>query len=157
MTNPRGNRSDRVPRRADLPNVGPQCPGLKDAHRSNHPHLPKDNEEVNAHIKHLQAILDAGTVGDLVHDREDGGRGHELGHRQSPHGDSASSITPPKEHDRECGWDGRNLSDIICGRDACDQIKNRHESESAWNRINAMRGIMIIMVPTMTTSLATLP
>jgi hypothetical protein len=35
-------------------------------------HLPKDNEEVNAHVKHLQAMLDAATMVDLVHDREDG-------------------------------------------------------------------------------------
>jgi hypothetical protein len=31
------------------------------------PHLPKDNEEVNAHVKHLQAMLDVATVMDLVH------------------------------------------------------------------------------------------
>jgi hypothetical protein len=35
-------------------------------------HLPKDNEEVNAHVKRLQAMLDAATMVDLVHDREDG-------------------------------------------------------------------------------------
>jgi hypothetical protein len=31
------------------------------------PHLPKDNEEVNAHVKRLQAMLDVATVMDLVH------------------------------------------------------------------------------------------
>jgi hypothetical protein len=35
------------------------------------PHLPKDNEEVNAHIKCLQAMLDAATLVDLALDRED--------------------------------------------------------------------------------------
>jgi hypothetical protein len=44
-------------------------------------HLPKDNEEVNAHVKRLQAMLDAATMVDLVHDREDGEQGHELEHR----------------------------------------------------------------------------
>jgi hypothetical protein len=44
-------------------------------------HLPKDNEEVNAHVKRLQAMLDAATMVDLVHDREDGEQGHELEQR----------------------------------------------------------------------------
>jgi hypothetical protein len=35
------------------------------------PHLPKDNEEVNAHVKRLQAMLDATTVADPVHGQED--------------------------------------------------------------------------------------
>jgi hypothetical protein len=35
------------------------------------PHLPKDNEKVNAHVKRLQAMLDAATVVDLALDRED--------------------------------------------------------------------------------------
>jgi hypothetical protein len=30
--------------------------------------LPKDNEEVNAHVKRLHAMLDAATVADPVHD-----------------------------------------------------------------------------------------
>jgi hypothetical protein len=45
------------------------------------PHLPKDNEEVNAHVKCLQAMLDAVTVVDLVLDHDDEARGHELDHR----------------------------------------------------------------------------
>jgi hypothetical protein len=45
------------------------------------PHLPKDNEEVNVHVKHLQAMLDAAMVADPVHDKEDGDRGHEDDHR----------------------------------------------------------------------------
>jgi hypothetical protein len=32
------------------------------------PHLPKDNEEVNAHVKRLQAMLDAAIVADPIHD-----------------------------------------------------------------------------------------
>jgi hypothetical protein len=42
-------------------------------------------------------MLDAATVVDPVLDRDDEVQGHELDHQQSPHGDSASSLTPPKE------------------------------------------------------------
>jgi hypothetical protein len=49
-----------------------ECLGLKDNNRSTHPHLPNDNEEVNTHVKRLQAMLDAATVVDptLNHDDE---------------------------------------------------------------------------------------
>jgi hypothetical protein len=77
------------------------------------PHLPKDNEEVNVHVKCLQAMLDAATVADPVHDQEDGDRGHEDDHRQSPRGDSTSSITPPEERGQERGGDNRDLCNII--------------------------------------------
>jgi hypothetical protein len=50
------------------------------------PHLPKDNKEVNAHVKRLQALLDATTVADPVHDQEDEDWGHEDDHRRSPMG-----------------------------------------------------------------------
>jgi hypothetical protein len=87
-------------------------------------HLPKDNEEVNVHVKCLQAMLDATTMVDLVHDHEDRVRGHEPDHRKSPNGDSASNITPPEECCRVRGRDNRDLRDIIRGRDARDWIKN---------------------------------
>jgi hypothetical protein len=45
------------------------------------PHLPKDNEEVNAHVKCLQAMLDAATVVDPALDRDDEARGQELDRR----------------------------------------------------------------------------
>jgi hypothetical protein len=61
------------------------------------PHLPKDNEEVNVHVKRLQAMLDAATVVDPVLDRDGKIRDHELDLRQSPHRDSAISLTPPEE------------------------------------------------------------
>jgi hypothetical protein len=44
------------------------------------PHLPKDNKEVNAHVKHLQAMLDAATVVDLTLDCDDEARGHDPNH-----------------------------------------------------------------------------
>jgi hypothetical protein len=44
------------------------------------PHLPKDNEEFNVHVKRLQAMLDATTVVDPVLDRDDEVWGHELDH-----------------------------------------------------------------------------
>jgi hypothetical protein len=37
----------------------------------NSPHLPKENEEVNAHVKRLQAMLDAATMVDPALDRDD--------------------------------------------------------------------------------------
>jgi hypothetical protein len=43
-------------------------------------HLPKDNEEVNVHVKRLHAILDVATVVDPVLDRNDEVCGHELDH-----------------------------------------------------------------------------
>jgi hypothetical protein len=58
------------------------------------PHLLKDNEEVNAHVKRLQAMLDVATIVDLTLNHDDEERGHELDHQQSPHGDSTSSLTP---------------------------------------------------------------
>jgi hypothetical protein len=44
------------------------------------PHLPKDNEQVNAHVNCLQMMLDASTVVDLTLDRDDEAQGHELDH-----------------------------------------------------------------------------
>jgi hypothetical protein len=62
-----------------------------------HPHLPKDNEEVNAHVKRLQVMLDAATVVDTTLDYDDEAQDHELDHRQCPRGDSTSSLTPPEK------------------------------------------------------------
>jgi hypothetical protein len=45
------------------------------------PHLPKDNKEVNAHVKCLQGMLDATTVVDPTLDRDYEAQGHELDHR----------------------------------------------------------------------------
>jgi hypothetical protein len=44
------------------------------------PHLPIDNEGVNAHIKRLQAMLDAATVADPVLHRDDVIRDKDLNH-----------------------------------------------------------------------------
>jgi hypothetical protein len=88
------------------------------------PPLPKDNEEVSAHVKNLQAMLDAATVVDPDHERDDEARGHELDHRQSLCGDSTSSLTSPKEHSRGRDLDNRDLHDTICGRDAHGRIEN---------------------------------
>jgi hypothetical protein len=76
----RGNQSDRVPGGAGLPHSGEKCLGLKDAYRSTHPHLPKDNKEVNANVKHLQVMLDVATVVDPALDRDDKARDHESNH-----------------------------------------------------------------------------
>jgi hypothetical protein len=45
------------------------------------PHLPKDNEEVNAHVKRLQAMVDAATMVDPALDCNDEVWGHEPDHR----------------------------------------------------------------------------
>jgi hypothetical protein len=47
------------------------------------PHLPKDNKEVNAHVKRLQAMLDIATVVDPSLDHHDEARGHEFDHRHT--------------------------------------------------------------------------
>jgi hypothetical protein len=44
-------------------------------------HLSKDNKEVNAHVKCLQAMLDATTMVDPILDHDDEVRGHELDHQ----------------------------------------------------------------------------
>jgi hypothetical protein len=92
------------------------------------PHLPKDNEEVNAHVKRLQAMLDATMVADPVYDQEDRDRGHDDDHREIFRGDSAS-ITPWEECDWGRNRDNRDLRDVIHARDAHGRIENRR-----WNR-----------------------
>jgi hypothetical protein len=85
-------------------------------------HLPKDNEEVNAHVKRLQAMLDVAIVADLVYDQEDIAivadpvYDHDDDHRESLRRDSASSITPPEEHGRGRIRDNHDLCDVIHGR-----------------------------------------
>jgi hypothetical protein len=44
------------------------------------PHQPKDNEEVNAHMKRLQVMLDAATVVDPTLNHDDEAQGQELDH-----------------------------------------------------------------------------
>jgi hypothetical protein len=73
------------------------------------PHLSMDNEEVNTHVKRLQAMLDATTVVDPTLDRDDEAWGHALDHRQSLHGDSASSLTLPVECNRRRDQDDQDL------------------------------------------------
>jgi hypothetical protein len=91
------------------------------------PHLPKDNEEVNAHVKCLQAMLDAATVVDPVHDQEYEDWGHKDDHRHSPHGDSASSLTPLEECGQGHCRDNHDLRDVIHGKDAHGRIENRRQ------------------------------
>jgi hypothetical protein len=58
-------------RGAGLLHFDAECLGLKDNNQSTHPHLPNDNEEVNTHVKRLQAMLDAATVVDPALNRDD--------------------------------------------------------------------------------------
>jgi hypothetical protein len=85
--------------------------------------LPKDNEEVNVHVKSLKAMLDATMVADPVIDQEDGYQGHDDDHWRHPHGDLANNITPPGGH----GGDNHDLCDAIHSRDACSQIESWHQ------------------------------
>jgi hypothetical protein len=66
-------------------------------------------------------MLDTATVVDPELDSDDEARGHEPNHRQSPHGDSTSSLTPSEERDRRQEQDDRDLRDVIYGRDARSQ------------------------------------
>jgi hypothetical protein len=79
------------------------------------PHLPKDNKEVNMHVKHLQAMLDTAIMVDPVHNQDDGNQGQELDHQQSQREDLAISLTPPEEHGRWHVRDDRDLCNIIHG------------------------------------------
>jgi hypothetical protein len=45
------------------------------------PHLPKDNQEVTAHMKRLQAMLDVATVADPALNHDDEAWGHDRDHR----------------------------------------------------------------------------
>jgi hypothetical protein len=65
---------------ADLPHSDTKCFGLKGAHQSANPHLPKDNQDVTAHVKHLQVMLDAATMVDPALNRDDEARGHDHDH-----------------------------------------------------------------------------
>jgi hypothetical protein len=93
------------------------------------PHFPKDNKEVNMHVKQLQEMLDAAMVTDPVHNQEDLDWGHDGDHRESLHGDSGSSITPREEHGRRCSRDHCDLCDVICARDTRDRIQNQHRDQ----------------------------
>jgi hypothetical protein len=80
-------------------------PSPQECSSINSPHLPKDNEEVNAHVKRLQAMFDVATVVDPDLGRDGEVWGHDLDHRQRPRGDSASSLTPIEEHGQRRDWD----------------------------------------------------
>jgi hypothetical protein len=84
----RGSRSTTLQHRTPWPQG---CSSI------NSPHLLKDNEEVNTHMKRLQAMLDVATMVDPTLDRDDEERGHELDHQQSPRRGSTSSLTPSEE------------------------------------------------------------
>jgi hypothetical protein len=91
------------------------------------PRLLEGNEEINAHVKHLQSMLDTATVVDPALDRDDEARGHKNDHRQSPCGDLANNLTPPEERGQRRGRDDQDLCDVICGRDARGRIENRRQ------------------------------
>jgi hypothetical protein len=69
-------------------------------------------------------MLDAATMVYPALDRDDEAWGHELDHQQSPHRDSASSLTPSEERGQRRDRDDRDLHDVIHGKYARGRIKN---------------------------------
>jgi hypothetical protein len=61
------------------------------------PHLPKDNKEVNAQVKRLQAMLGVATVVDPALEGSDEEQAQDLHHRQSPYGHAAKDDTGTAE------------------------------------------------------------
>jgi hypothetical protein len=112
------------------------------------PHFPKNNEEVNAHVKRLQVMLDATTVVDPVHDQEDDDRGHEDDHQQSPVGTHPttslhwrSTVEGMVETTTTCATSSATGMHVA-------RLKIGAECRSALN--NVMKGTIIIMVPSTT-------
>jgi hypothetical protein len=96
------------------------------------PLRPKDNKEVNAQVKHLQAMIDTAILVHSTLDCGERGWGRDADHHQSPCGDLASSITPLEEHGGD--RDNRDLCDFICNRDAHDKIENWHQERDCVER-----------------------
>jgi hypothetical protein len=88
------------------------------------PHLPKENEEANVHVKHLQAMLDTGTIADLVHDQEDKDGVTKMTTDIVPVG-TQPVASPPEQRGEGHHRDNHDLHDIICDRDACSRIENQ--------------------------------
>jgi hypothetical protein len=95
-------------------------------------------------------MLDVATVVDPTLDHDDEARGHELDHRQSQHGDSASNLTLPEE------WvDDKTETTEICVTSSAAEMhtvgsKTSIRSVSASNRSSVKKGTMITIVPIMT-------
>jgi hypothetical protein len=114
------------------------------------PHLPKDNEEVNVHVKHLQAMPDAATVVDPVLDRDGEVRGHELDHRRVRMG-----IQPAVSLHQRSVTEGIIGMIEICAMSSvaemhATRLTTDARSMSASSKSDVMRGSMNIMAPYMT-------
>jgi hypothetical protein len=81
------------------------------------PLLPKNSKEVNAQVKHLQAMLDAAIGEDPTPQHRDRRWGQDPDHYPSSHRDSARNITPLEE--RGQGRDRQDVWDVIRNKDAC--------------------------------------
>jgi hypothetical protein len=112
------------------------------------PHLPKDNEEVNVHVKHLQAMPDAATVVDPVLDRDGEVRGHELDHRRVRMG-----IQPVVSLHQRSVTEGIIGMIEICAMSSVAEMHATRlttDAMSASSKSDVMRGSMNIMAPSMT-------
>jgi hypothetical protein len=114
------------------------------------PHLPKYNEEVNTHVKCLQAMLDAATEADPVHDQEDEDQGHKDDHRHSPTGTQLAALL----HRRSAVM-GMAETTVTCMMSSAAELhgaglKTDAVIKSMMSGSSAMKGTMTIMAPTMT-------
>jgi hypothetical protein len=96
------------------------------------PHLPKDNEEVTAHVKRLQAMLDVATVVDPVLNRDDEACGHDHNNRRVHTG-----IWQAISLHRRNAAEGETGMTEICAI----------SSMSVMNRSSVKKGTMTTMVP----------
>jgi flagellar hook-length control protein FliK len=114
------------------------------------PHLPKDNEEVNAQVKRLQAMLDAATVVDPALEGGDEERAQDLHHRQSPYGDSPAVSLPRRNTAKDdTGTTKTSVMSFMAEMHAAG-LKISAKSEITSSKNSAMKGTTITMVPSTT-------
>jgi hypothetical protein len=114
------------------------------------PHLPKDNQEVTAHVKRLQAMLDAATVVDLALNHDDEARGMIMTIGRVRTGTwQAVSL-----HQRNAAEGATGMTEICATSSAAKMHAARSKtgvrSVSVLNRSSAKKGTMTTMDPIMT-------
>jgi hypothetical protein len=107
------------------------------------PHLPKDNEEVTAHVKRLQVMLDVATMVDPVLNPDDEAQGHAHNNRRVHTGTrQAVSLHRRNAAEGEIGMteicaissmsvlNRSSLTDSILLRDGVMQEESRHSPKT---------------------------
>jgi hypothetical protein len=114
------------------------------------PLLLKDSEEVNAQVKHLQAMLDVATMVDPALDRGDRGRVRTLTTAKARVGTQPTTSLPRRSVARnEIGTTGTCVT-LSTTEMRVTILKTYTKSETALNTSDAMKGIMTTMVLTTT-------